>query len=99
MEVLNFANSSGLWNEELTSEVLAPQIFPNVNKLILTRAGYENGYDVDDEVWSQIEDWPISYLDLSFVRANVLNLTSFFRRCKHLRTIKMKGIYVATLTY
>ena len=74
-------------------------IFPNVNKLILTRAGYENGYDVDDEFWSQIEDWPISYLDLSFVRANVLNLTSFFRRCKHLRTIKMKGIYVATLTY
>ena len=31
-------------------------IFPNVNKLILTRAGYENGYDVDDEFWSQIED-------------------------------------------
>mgnify|MGYP000234659798 CR=1 FL=1 len=31
VEVLNFANSSGLWNEELTLEVLAPQIFPNVN--------------------------------------------------------------------
>ena len=61
VKLLNLANSTRMTNNALLSDVLAPQLFSNLEALILTRSGYEVGFDIDEAFWRQIENRPITY--------------------------------------
>ena len=92
--LLDVTNSTRLFDDELKSQVLASGNLPNLKELILTRSGYEAGYDLDETFWRKIEDRPISYLDLSYIRARVLNFTSLRLHCRYLQTLNARGIYI-----
>ena len=94
VHVLDVTNSTRMTYNDLKYEVLASGSFPNLKKLILTRSGYEAGYDLDETFWRKIEDRPISYLDLSYIRASVLNFTSLRLHCRYLQTLNARGIYI-----
>ena len=92
--LLDVTNSTRLFDDELKSQVLASGNLPNLKELILTRSGYEAGYDLDETFWRKIEDRPISYLDLSYIRASLFNFTALKTHCRRLHTLNIRGIYV-----
>lgn len=97
LKVLDLSNSSSISQNEMVRSILATGTLPGLHTLIMPWTGIGEGLDLDEPFWHEIGIRPISYMDISYVRANVLDRLAMADNLANIKTFVIRGISVGTL--
>lgn len=95
VEVLDLTNSTNIQQSDLIG-VLSASCLPKLRTLIIAGTGIYYGYFLNEDFWKQMEKLKISYLGISYVRADIVNMTAFLIHSKYVRTLIARGLYIGT---
>ena len=94
---LDMTNSTILNQNKMNDIILRPGTFPKLEKIVLIRIRFRLGMFLNETFWERIGARPVSYIDISYAQAYVLDIKALHKHCIRIRIFKARGLYIGQL--